>query len=121
MSAVSFRDLRVWNRAMDLAESIYRLTIAFPRSEQYGLVSQLRRASVSISANIAEGNGRGSRADYSRFVSIALGSAREVDSLLQLSIRVGLTKAESARESIQILEETCRMLNRLRQSLEVGS
>jgi four helix bundle protein len=117
MTVVSFRDLLVWQRSIELAEEIYKLTSSFPRAEMYGMTSQLRRAAVSISANLAEGNGRGSRRDYSRFVAIALGSAREVDSLLELTFRIGLLSRDSAARCLALLDETCRMLNGLRNSL----
>jgi len=69
----SYRDLRVWQRATDLVEQLYRLTRQFPVDERYGLVSQLRRAAISVASNIAEGHTR-SRADYQRFLTIAAGS-----------------------------------------------
>jgi four helix bundle protein len=71
MAARSFRELVVWQRAMQLATAIYKLTQKFPREEMYGLTSQLRRAGVSVASNIAEGYGRGTRGEYRNFLGIA--------------------------------------------------
>ena len=84
-----FEELRVWNDAVALAVTIYRVTDAFPRGEWYVLTSQLRRASVSISTNIAEGQGRLGRRQFAAFIDIAIGSAREVESLLCVSQHLG--------------------------------
>lgn len=72
----SYRDLNIWKKGVDIAELAYKPTSDFPKSEMFGLVSQIRRAATSISANIAEGYGRGSQKDYARFVSIAQGSLK---------------------------------------------
>lgn len=82
----SYRDLRVWQEAVNLAESCYRLTKTFPKEELYGMTTQIRRASVSIAANIAEGYGRKTRGEYIQFLYIAQGSLLRVrDSLVNLS------------------------------------
>ena len=109
------RDLIVWQRSFALADDVYRLTRSFPKEELYGMTSQLRRAAVSIPANIAEGYGRFSGKDYSRFLAIAHGSARELETLLLLSARVGLTRQEAIRDPLAQLEECRRMLWSLRQ------
>ena len=80
-----FRDLKVWAKAHELALTVYRATSGFPKEELYGLTSQIRRASVSVPTNIAEGCGRGSDADFARFLQIAMGSASEVEYLLLLA------------------------------------
>ena len=85
----SYRDLRVWQGGMELAEACYRLTSTFPPSELYGLTSQIRRSASSIPANIAEGYGRRGRGDYVRFVGIAQGSLMELETHLLLSQRLG--------------------------------
>src|SRR5256885_16677324 len=82
----SYRDLRVWQRATDLIENLYRATATFPVTERYGLVAQLRRAGISVASNIAEGHTR-SRADYRRFFGIAAGSLTEGE--CQVLVRVG--------------------------------
>lgn len=90
------RDLEVWRRAMSLSVSVYDATKAFPREEMFGLTSQTRRASVSIPANITEGYGRNSTGAYSQFLRIALGSARELGTLIDLSTRLGYFEASAA-------------------------
>jgi four helix bundle protein len=81
----SYRDLEVWQFSMQLAKEIYSITREFPKEELYGLTSQNRRASVSVPANIAEGYGRDNAGDYARFLQIAQGSLKEVETLLLLS------------------------------------
>ena len=85
----SHRDLIVWQKAMDLTVSVYDLTKNFPKEETYGLVSQIRRASVSIPANIAEGQGRRLSGEFKQFLGNARGSLLELDTHLELSFRVG--------------------------------
>ena len=80
-----FRDLKVWEKSHQFVLSVYGATSSFPREEMYGLTSQLRRAAVSVPTNIAEGCGRGTDADFARFLQIAMGSACEADYLLLLS------------------------------------
>ena len=88
----SYQDLKVWQVGMDLSVHCYRLTIGFPKEEIYGITSQIRRAAVSIPSNVAEGYGRASRGDYVRFLRIAQGSLKELETLLEISRRVGLLK-----------------------------
>ena len=85
----SYRDLEVWKRGVDLVELIYKLTQAFPPEEKFGLTSQLRRAAVSISSNIAEGWGRDSTKDYVHFVRIARSSLLEIETQLIIAHRLG--------------------------------
>ncbi len=80
-----FRNLKVWEKSHRLTLQMYKITRSFPKEELYGLTSQIRRASVSVPTNIAEGCGRGSDADFKRFLQIAFGSASEVEYLLLLS------------------------------------
>lgn len=88
-SVQSYRDLEIWQRAMALAEQVYRLTGTFPREEIFGLTSQARRAATSIPANIAEGWGREGTKEFQQFLRIARGSLRELETHLLLSQRVG--------------------------------
>jgi four helix bundle protein len=119
-SIEGFRDLEVWRRAMDVASSIYRLSERFPPHEMYGLRSQLRRAAVSISSNIAEGSARFSRREFARHVSIARGSAAEVLSQLEFARRQQyLDEAEFSALEVE-LDEISRMLYRLRVSLDTS-
>ncbi len=87
--ATSYQDLEVWQRGVHLAATVYRVTEPFPRSERFGLVGQMRRASISVPANIAEGWGRGSRLEYIRFLTIARGSLYEVVTHATIAGRVG--------------------------------
>jgi four helix bundle protein len=93
----SVRDLRVWQMGMESSIVCYRLTDGFPKNEQYGLTSQNRRAAVSIPANIAEGFGRGNSGDYHRHLSIAQGSLKELETLLEISFRLGHKKSDVER------------------------
>ncbi len=86
----SYRDLRVWRQAMDLAGACYRTTREFPKEELYGITSQMRRAAVSVAANIAEGHGREGRGKFIQFLRVAQGSLKELETHLLLSQRVGL-------------------------------
>ena len=114
-----FKDLRVWVKAHDLTLAVYQKTRVFPREEMYGLTSQLRRAAVSVGANIAEGCGRRSDGEMRRFIQIARGSANEVEYHLLLAKDLDLLSAEDHEDlRIKILEIQ-RMLAALVQSLKV--
>ncbi len=89
MTVKSFRDLRVWQAAMDLVEKIYRLTQKFPTQEAYGLTNQLRRAAVSIPSNIAEGHARQHTKEYLNFLSVAQGSLAELQTQIEIASRLG--------------------------------
>ncbi|OAI55443.1 four helix bundle protein [Planctomyces sp. SCGC AG-212-M04] len=118
MGVDSHRDLLVWKKAIGLVASCYRITATFPKTEQYGLTSQLQRAAVSVPANIAEGKGRASTGAYLNHLSIAAGSLAELDTHLVVGHELGLL-SDSALEEIQRqLEEVGRMLTGLRKSLE---
>lgn len=113
----SHRDLVVRQKSMDLAEAIYGLSRAFPARETYGLASQLTRAATSVAANIAEGNGGGTRRDYANFLAIAKGSLAEVDTLLSLAVRLHYVTEEQARPAANLLVEISKMLAALRTRL----
>ena len=89
MEVKSFRDLRVWQRAMDLVEMIYKVSVDFPRSETYGLTSQIRRAAISVPSNIAEGHSRKHTKEYLRFLSVAQGSLAELQTQIEIASRLG--------------------------------
>jgi len=114
---LSFRDLDVWNKAVDLVVHAYDLTRAFPTEELYGLTSQIRRAAVSIPSNIAEGNGRMSRREYAHHVSIARGSVSELQTCLEIARRLGYIGAEAARQIVERADEVSRMLLMLLRAL----
>ena len=106
----SYRDLIVWQRAMDVAAATYELTRDYPRDEMFGLTSQSRRAASSIPANIAEGYGRASRQAYINFLRIAQGSLKELETHLLLAERVGIARAGSIQPLLEQSEEIGRML-----------
>ena len=114
----SYRDLKVWQRSIDLAENIYRLTSVFPSSEIYGLTSQMRRAAVSIASNIAEGWGRHSRKDYSRYVDMAGGSNDELRTQLVIAERLGFGNTKLRAEATALADEIGRMLGGLHKFLQ---
>ena len=109
----SYRDLLVWQQAMDLAVLCYSLTRSFPKEETFGLTSQIRRASSSIAANIAEGHGRENSGSFVQFLIIAQGSLKETETHLLLSERVGLMKATQTAEAMKRCDEIGRMLRSL--------
>jgi four helix bundle protein len=118
MSVQYYRQLKVWQKGMELAERCYQETRAFPKEELFGLTSQIRRAAVSVPANIAEGHGRYHTKEFLHHLSVARGSLMEVETHLQLSQRVGLLKPETVDGLLTITDEISRMLSGLRQSLE---
>jgi len=113
----SYRDLKVWHLGMQIAENIYQITRQFPKEELYGLTSQLRRAAVSIPANIAEGHAKAFTRDYMRHLAIAIGSLAEVETLLDLTVRLGILAMQDVDELTAILGEEGRMLRGLQRSL----
>ena len=118
MSSIrSHRDLVVWQKGMDLVTEVYRLTQKFPDAERFGLVSQLRRASVSVPSNIAEGYGRGSTADYIRFLRSSRGSLYEVDTQLLLAARLGFIAQSDYEGILERINECGRMLAALIRTL----
>ena len=114
----TFRELDVWNASMALAILCYRLTNAFPPDERYGLTSQVRRASSSLAANIAEGHNRRSRRAYLNHVNIALGSQAELDTLLEIAMRLDYLQPADFGELRAALDRTGRLLHGLSRSLE---
>jgi four helix bundle protein len=107
------KNLQVTSRAMSLAKETYLLTNAFPRNEQFGLTSQMRRAAVSIGSNIAEGCGRGSDREFRAFLHIALGSASELEFQLELARELRFTTLETSAAAASLVQEVKRMLSRL--------
>lgn len=114
----SHKDLRVWQRARLFVKDVYTASALLPASENYGLVSQLRWAAVSIPANLAEGNARRSRKDYAHFVSIASGSASEIETLLLLAGDLGFLKGDMKDNLLGTVGEIARMLNALQIALK---
>ena len=112
-----YRDLVVWQQAMDVAVETYRLTSSFPKEEMFGLTSQMRRAAVSIASNIAEGEGRKSKNEFSHFLGIALGSKSELETQLILSERVNLLKVTDTEPIKKSLDDIGKMLTALRRKI----
>jgi len=105
MKIRSYKDLMVWQRSMDLVESIYRITEKLPAKEQWGFLSQMRRAAVSVPSNIAEGYGRQSSGNYIQFLSISRGSLLELETQIELCIRLKyLTRIDSEKILNEIME-----------------
>lgn len=118
MKAKSYRDLKVWQKGIDLALLVYELSKKFPKEETYGLTSQVRRAVVSIPSNIAEGNERFSIRDYIRFLRTAKGSLSELETQLYLCMKLNYLATEDFFKFNQMSIEEGRMLNGLIASLE---
>lgn len=106
----SFRDLVVWQRAVQLSVATYQLTATFPADERFGLTSQLRRAAVSIASNIAEGYGRGTTADYKHFLRIARGSNFEAQTQLVIAEELGFGGEDDLLRVISLSTEVGKML-----------
>ena len=113
----SHRDLIVWQRAMDLVVGIYEITETFPKTEIYGLTSQIRRAAVSIPSNIAEGKNRDTRKDYRHFLMIAYGSGAELETQIEIAKRLSFSKNLDYTRVDGLLNEVMRMLNKLTSEL----
>jgi four helix bundle protein len=103
-------DLVVWQRAVQLSTEIYRLTASFPKSEQFGLVNQMRRASVSIASNIAEGYGRSTKGEYLQFLGHARGSKCELQTQLVIAKALGFAAEEAYRECERLCADVSRIL-----------
>jgi four helix bundle protein len=114
----SYRDLEAWKLGISLTKRVYQITGCFPDSERYGLVSQLRRASVSIPSNIAEGWGRGSTAEYARFLRVARGSMYEVETQLTIASELGYLKDDELNRTMDESNQCGRVLSGLLKSIE---
>lgn len=113
----SYKDLKIWQRAVELSLAVYRLTRTFPQEELYGLSNQLRRASVSIASNIAEGYGRGSRGEYRQFLAIARGSNLELQTQLVIAKELRFVAAASIETAEKLSEEVGKMLTTMLKKL----
>ena len=114
----SYRDLHVWQKAMAWTEAVYRLTSRFPSDERFGLISQIRRSSVSVAANIAEGAGRRSTGEFLQFLGIARGSLAEAETLVLLSGRLGYCTERDVTGLLEQADEISRMSAALIASLK---
>ena len=113
-----YQQLVVWQKAMDLVVLCYEITKSFPNDERYGLTSQIRRAAVSVPANIAEGHSRFHTKEFLNYLSIARGSLAELETELMVAQRVGLLVQEQLAKVLTMTDEIGRMTTGLRQALE---
>src|SRR5215510_8818895 len=117
MDVRGFRDLRVWQAAMDLVELIYDVSIDFPKHETYGLTSQIRRAAISIPSNIAEGHSPRHTNEYLRFLSVAQGSLAELQTQSEIANRLGYVSASAASEILDFSVSPSKQLHALRNAI----
>ena len=117
MQIKSYENLIVWQKSMDLVVVVYQLTDEFPRSELYGLISQMRSSSVSIPSNIAEGSRRGSRKDFRHFTLNAFGSGAELETQIKISKRLPFGQKLDFSRADSLLDEVMRMLNKMIEKL----
>jgi four helix bundle protein len=117
----NYQDLIAWQKAMDLVEGVYRATRGWPKEELYGLINQVRRAAVSVPANVAEGQGRRSSQEFLHHVSIAHGSLREVETHLLISRRLGYSDEATCEAVLHQTAEVGRLLNGLMRRLRAPS
>lgn len=118
MQIQSYKELVVWQKSMVLCQKVYKLSESFPKTETFGLTSQMRRSAVSIPSNIAEGKYRGTRKDFAQFLRIARGSTAELETQIILTINLGLTKKENLVEIESLIEEISKMLSVLINKLQ---
>jgi four helix bundle protein len=117
----SFKDLVVWQRAVELSLAIYKLTASFPAAEQFGLTNQLRRASVSVPSNIAEGYGRSTRGEYVLFLGHARGSICEIQTQIVIAAALGFGEEKSRKLAENLTNEVSRMLVAMMSKLQKGT
>src|SRR5438876_11425530 len=115
-----YKDLQVWQKGMDLARRVYLLTRSFPVDEKFGLISQMRRAAVSIPSNIAEGQARNTTGEFVQFISHAEGSLAELDTQLRLSVALGFCRENNSERISTLITDLQKMLNGLRRKLSTN-
>lgn len=118
---LSYKDLLVWQKAMDVAVSCYELTAKFPREELYGLAAQIRRAAASVAANVAEGHGRENTGSFIQFLRVSQGSLKELETHVMLAERVGILPKTSMGPLLADCDSIGRMLRALIRSLQQKS
>jgi four helix bundle protein len=117
MSISRFRELRAWQLGMDLTEKVYLLTDSFPKSEIYGLTSQMRRCAVSIPSNLAEGHGRASGKEFLQFIAVAYGSICELETQILLSHRLKYIEIDDFDKISPLLIETSKTIRGLQKAI----
>jgi four helix bundle protein len=118
MPTFTYRDLIVWKQGIDLVEECYKLTTRFPKPELFGLTNQIRRAAVSIPANVAEGHCRRETKPFRHHVSIAIGSHGELEMYFELAFRLGFLSAQDSARVVKLSDSVGRRLNGLHRSLK---
>ena len=113
----SYRDLDVWREGIDLVRDVYRLTQSWPPDERFGLTSQIRRASVSVPSNVAEGWGRHGKGEFDQFLRYARGSLFEVETQLIVAVEIGLNVSEDTEGLLDRIDRLSRRITTLRRSL----
>lgn len=113
-----YKELKVWKLSREFCSHIYVATVTFPENEKFGLISQLRRASISIPSNIAEGASRSSNKDFARFLEIAMGSAYEIETQILISSDLGFLSEEKAAFLIEQIVPIIKMLSKLKTTLK---
>ena len=116
-----YKDLVVWQKGMQLAKEVYELTQSFPTEEKFGLVSQMRRAVVSVPSNVAEGQARNTTGEFVQFLSHAEGSLAELDTQIRLSIELGFCREATVKSIQELIIEEQKMLKSLRRSLKANA
>jgi four helix bundle protein len=114
-----FKELLIWQKSRNFCSEIYSITSTFPNDEKFGITNQLRRASVSIPSNIAEGSSRNSNKDFSRFLEIAIGSAYEIETQLLIASDLGFIKTEQLELLIIQLDEIIKMISKFKSTLKI--
>ncbi|WP_310426703.1 four helix bundle protein [Chamaesiphon sp. VAR_48_metabat_135_sub] len=117
MSVSRFRESKAWQLGMDLAERVYLLTDSFPKSETYGMTSQIRRSAVSIPSNLAEGHGRTSSKEFLQFIAIAYGSICELETQILLSHRLKYIETHDSELILELLIETSKTIRGLQKAI----
>ncbi len=118
MKSSNYKELKVWQKAMDLTVEVYKLVKLLPKEETYALSDQMRRAVVSIPSNIAEGQGRNSDKEFIQFLSIARGSLWELETQIEICLRIGYIDQSLAINIYNLMAEISKMLNALSNSLK---
>lgn len=113
----SYKDLIVWQRAMDIAKGVYKIAKLLPKDELFVLSSQMRRAAISIPSNIAEGQARNSSKEFRNFLSVAKGSAAELETQLLLCVEIGYCKEEDIVGVLSLIAEVAKMINAIQTKL----
>ena len=115
----NFKKLDIWINSLELSKFIYLKTAQFPKEEQFGLISQIRRSSISIVSNIAEGSSRRSNKEFSRFLEIAIGSCYEIETQLLIAIDLNFISFDKTGEIIKELNEIIKMISRFKSNLKI--